>query len=711
VNTNTVANHRWRFFRIGGFDQVRIESAADLVNLRQLDPKLWVALSCPVKGVEFDSGTLALLDGDKDGHIRVPEVIAAGEWVGKVLKDASPLAKADGVIPLAAFNEEDDEGRLLLASARQVLASAGKPDAGSISCSDTADIAAIYRQMHHNGDGLITEKLVGTEDLPTLNAIMATLGSDTDRSGMPGVDEKRIQAFFDEGNALLAWQDQGLADAAVRALGENTVAAAAVFRALRAKIDDFFTRTQLAAFDGKSAALLNPAEAAYGALSPATLDSSRAEIAALPLAQVSADAALPLLTGLNPAWQSAIASLRTQVITPVLGERSQLTHAEWQTICATFDAHETWQNSKPVSALTALDGETLRAHLEAGRRERLVALAAADSAAAPEADAVATLDKLLRLCRDLLPFANNFVSFRDFYTGRKAVFQAGALFLDGRSCDLTVKVLDPARHATLATLSGVCLVYCDCVRNGEKMQIAAAFTDGDADQLMVGRNGVFWDRQGRDWDATITRIVEHPISIRQAFWTPYRRIGRFIGEQMNKFAATRSDAADKQLAGGVEASAGSLTAPPAEKPAAAPAPFDIAKFAGIFAALGLAVGAIGTALAAILTGFLALKIWQMPLVILGAMLLVSGPSMLLAFLKLRKRNLGPILDANGWAVNARARINIPFGTSLTRLPELPAGAERSLIDPYAEKKPVWPWLLLAAVLAVAGWFAARHVMA
>ena len=711
MNNSNAGAHRWRFFRIGGFDQVRIESAADLLNLRQLDPKLWVALSCPVKGVEFDAGTLALLDGDKDGHIRVPEVIAAGEWVGKVLKDASPLAKADGVIPLAAFNEADEEGRLLLASARQVLASAGKPDAAVIACSDTADIAAIYRQMHHNGDGLITEKLVSAGDLPTLNAIIATLGSDTDRSGMPGVDDKRIQAFFDEGDALVDWQARGLADAAVRALGENTAVAAATFRAVRAKIDDFFTRTRLAAFDGKAAVLLNPADAAYQALNPATLDRSRADIAALPLAQVAADATLPLVSGLNPAWDAAVAALREQVITPVLGARTQLTHAEWQTVCATFDAHEQWQDSKPASALSALDNDTLRACLGADRRERLLALAAADRAAAPEADAVATLDKLLRLCRDLLPFANNFVSFRDFYTGRKAVFQAGSLFLDGRSCDLTVKVLDPARHAALATLSGVCLVYCDCVRNGEKMQIAAAFTDGDADQLMVGRNGVFWDRQGRDWDATITRIVEHPISIRQAFWTPYRRIGRFIGEQMNKFAATRSEAADKQLAGGVEAGASTLTAPPADKPAAPPAPFDIAKFAGIFAALGLAVGAIGTALAAILTGFLALQAWQMPLAVLGAMLLVSGPSMLLAFLKLRKRNLGPILDANGWAVNARARINIPFGTSLTRLPELPAGAERSLIDPYAEKKPLWPWLLLAAAVAAAGWFAARHFMA
>jgi hypothetical protein len=124
--------------------------------------------------------------------------------------------------------------------------------------------------------------------------------------------------------------------------------------------------------------------------------------------------------------------------------------------------------------------------------------------------------------------------------------------------------------------------------------------------------------------------------------------------------------------------------------------FDVGKFAGIFAAIGLAVGAIGGILASIVGGLLGLKIWQMPLAMIGLMLAISGPAMVLAWFKLKRRNLAPILDANGWAVNARARINIPFGTSLTSLSSLPAGAHRSLTDPYADKKSVWPYYLLVA---------------
>src|ERR1017187_10897135 len=79
--------HTWKFFRAGGFDQVRLATGADLMALDQLDQKLWVALACPTTGLEFDKATLALIDTDKDGRIRAPEVIAATKWAGSCLKN------------------------------------------------------------------------------------------------------------------------------------------------------------------------------------------------------------------------------------------------------------------------------------------------------------------------------------------------------------------------------------------------------------------------------------------------------------------------------------------------------------------------------------------------------------------------------------------------------------------------------------------------
>ena len=119
---------------------------------------------------------------------------------------------------------------------------------------------------------------------------------------------------------------------------------------------------------------------------------------------------------------------------------------------------------------------------------------------------------------------------------------------------LCLPVDDPARHASMAALAGAYLAYVDCVRKAtnEKMQIVAAFTAGDSDNLMVGRNGVFYDRKGQDWDATITKIIDNPISVRQAFFAPYKKFVRFIEEQVAKRAAAADSDAHKQLSATAE---------------------------------------------------------------------------------------------------------------------------------------------------------------
>ena len=98
-------SHAWRFFRAGGFNQVVLGSGADLLNLEQLDQKLWVALACPTSGVEFDKNTLALIDTDKDGRIRAPELIAAAKWAAELLKNPDDLLKGSPTLRPSAIND------------------------------------------------------------------------------------------------------------------------------------------------------------------------------------------------------------------------------------------------------------------------------------------------------------------------------------------------------------------------------------------------------------------------------------------------------------------------------------------------------------------------------------------------------------------------------------------------------------------------------
>jgi len=132
MHSTTASTHVWKFFRTGGLDQVSLESGADLLALDQLDQELWVALSCPVKGLELDEKTLALIDADNDGRLGVPEVLAAVKWAAARLKDAGDLLKGADALPLAAINDATAEGKTLLASAKQILASIGQKDAAAI---------------------------------------------------------------------------------------------------------------------------------------------------------------------------------------------------------------------------------------------------------------------------------------------------------------------------------------------------------------------------------------------------------------------------------------------------------------------------------------------------------------------------------------------------------------------------------------------------
>ena len=691
------SRHTWRFFRAGGFDQVRLDTGADIAALDQLDQKLWVALSCPTRGIEFDAQTLDLIDTDKDGRVRVPEILAATAWTCRLLANPDELLKGAKPLPLAAINDTTPEGKELLASARRILAKLGKPDATEITVEDTADITQLFWKTPFNGDGIVpADAAEDAETRAVIEQIIACLGGEVDRSGQTGVNQAKVDAFFEAATAYSDWMKRAEGDPAILPLGAATLAAAATVRDLQAKVDDFFARGRLAAFDPRALTALNREEKEYLAIAAKDLTITAAEVAGFPLAQVEAGKALPLVQGLNPAWAGAVASFRRLAVVPLLGDCTSITEAQWAEVRARFAAHEVWRATQAGESVESLGLLRIRAILAGRARETITALIAKDMAFGGAADALADVTKLVRYHRDLQRLLVNFVNFRDFY-GRKekAVFQVGTLFLDQRSCDLCLQVTDPARHATMAGLAGAYLVYCDCVRKStrETLSIVAAFTDGDSDNLMVGRNGIFYDRKGHDWDATITRILDNPISIRQAVWAPYKKFARMVEEQVVKRAAT----ADAETQANLQSTATSVAFAGRSEP---PKPkFDI----GTIAALGVGLGAIGGIVGGFVSGFMALTWWKMPLALLGVMAAISTPSVILAWSKLRKRNLGPILDANGWAVNAKARINIPFGRSLTGVAQLPPGSRRDLTDPYAEKKSGRYVAILIVLLAALAW--------
>ena len=622
-------SHEWTFASIGGVTRVTINSGEDIAHLDELDQKLWTVLSCPVKGLEFDEGTLKLMDLDGDEKIRVNEVVAASKWLTGALKDSDKLLAGEDFISFEDLNEENEDGAAVLASGKRLLSKLGRDD-GKISLSDVAEIKAAF-------DEKIKEK------------------------------DDATAAVVDD-----------------RPYGDNTDDAINAISALRDKVADYFMRCKLIAFDEECSEAVDVSVEKIQAISEKNLATCSDQIADYPLARPNKEVKLFLDKGINPAWQETFDKVKTLTLKVDYPDAESIDEAQWNAVTAKIDAYVTGMADDKNVKIENFDKEM------------------------EEEDAdIKLVNKFLHLYRDFYKLLKNYVVFSDFYTRdneKLAVFQCGRLYIDQRCCDLCVKVSDMSKHADMAGLSGMYLIYCHCKSKvkAAEMDIVAALTDGDVDDLRVGKNALFYDRSGQDWDATVTKIVDNPISIRQAFWSPYKKLGKFISDKITKNAADKEAKKMDELTAKADTATDKLaTAPDAATDAAVKTEekkgqmFDIAKFAGIFAAIGLALGAIGGALAA-LGGFVTAKWYNIILLVAAVVIFVSGPSMFLAWLKLRKRNLGPVLNANGWAINAQVRVNTAFGATLTSLAKYPLV---KLPDPDADKKmPLWTKILITLVV-------------
>ena len=697
---NREKKYKWEFANIGGASRVKITTGEDIAHLDELDPKMWTVLSCPVTGLEIDEKSLAYIDADADGKIRVADVIATSQWLSGAVKNLDVLVEETDSIDIEHLDQENAAGQKLYKSAKQILENLGK-EGTVISLADTKDIAAIFAKTRFNGDGIITEASTDDADeKAAIAAAVAAFGGVADRSGAAGINAEMIENFYKALAEYAAWQA-----AVVEApFGDKTDAAIAAYNALDAKVKDFFMRSKLAAFSPDSAAALDVQTASIASISADNLTGKTEEIAAYPIARITGKPEIDLTAQVNPAWSAQFDLIKTVA----LEGKTVLTEADWAAVGAQFAAYTGWKAAKAGAAVEALGLDAVKKFIEQDKKAALLDLVAQDAALAEEAANIDMVDKFLHILRDFYRLVRNFVTLHDFYDkDRKvsAIFQSGRLIIDQRECRLCMKVTDMGKHNASAATSGMFLVYCDCTTKTKpgKLTIVAAVTVGEIGDLIVGKNAVYYDNAGLEWDAVITKIVDNPISVAQAFWSPYRRMAKTVENLINKSAADKDAKMMADATAKINAAPAALPAgtDPKAVPAAAP-PFDIAKFAGIFAAIGMALGMIGSALVAIFKGLKAMAWWKLILVFVAIMLVISGPAMVLAWLKLRRRNIAPLLNANGWAVNAASKISIPFGETLTDAAKYP---KMKLTDPYAKAglAPWKKWLIsLSAVVVAVG---------
>ncbi len=667
--------HTWHFFRMAGSVQPDLSTGADIHALEELDQTFWSALSAPAKGVCFDAQTLKLLDADADGRIRAPDVLAAIAWLKPRVADFDLLINPGEAFPLAGLREDSPEAKALRSVVKE----------GTARFSE-AGLEAEARRLAAeplNGDGVIVPESVADDGArPLLEAVIAAQGGIPDRSGAPGANRAMLEAGFARIDAWQAWKAAGSELAGL-------LPALAPVEAVRAKVDDFFKRVELAAF----AAPLPLPERSAGMEPGAFMEE-------LPL-MAGERGELSLTEGINPAWQGRMEAFAEAAQLIFKRKPDELTQPQWLEIKAALAPVSAWLAARPPEPdpLAGLDAAVAADK----NREALLKAVEADLALAERHEAHEDWRKLFLLYRNLVGYLKSYVNFSSLYSPDPTpIFRMGTLYMDGRACSLCFHVAgSAAAHAGLAAAGKICLAYCAIQRpaTGESGTICAAFTTGRADSLQVGRNGLFYDREGKDWEATLVQLVDHPISLREAFWSPWRKIVTMLGEQIQKLLTSRNEKALKTASTDIAA-----RVPPEGGAPAATAP-NGAALASSIAVVGIALGFIGSAVGGLIGLFTSLPVWKTAAGVAAIILIVSLPSVALTWFKLRARDLSPVLNACGWAMNRPLRLTLRLGAVFTAEAKPPlhaVGSRRD--DPYADQHSGIHLFIGAALAAAAGAF-------
>jgi len=688
-----------RFVRYGRTYQLLIESAADLQEVLALDESLWVATSAPVSVFRCDPQFLTLVDTDRDGRIHTDELKAAIRWLLEMLADRSRVSEGLDVLPLSAVRSDTPEGKAVVGSARYVLDALGAPRE-AISLSQVRQFTGNVRALPLNGDGVLVPEAAEEPDLRQfIEDVMASLGPTQDISGQPGVTAAQVERFLAAARRFLEWAGRGELPpgeerSPVMPLGPRTPQAFRLYEAHADKVESFFAQCRLLEFEADAAQRVGKREGALAELDVSDAQAVEEFLRSGPLAAPSAEGMLPLSeAAINPAYRGWIAALKEQVLGPVLGSVPEaLSEDQWRQVGRFLAPYAGYLASKQGGEVEGVPLERLRSYCDGDHLERTQALVQADQKVADVMAGVGRVEQLLLYHQNLARLVNNFVSFPELYEEHeRALFEMGSLVIDGRWFNLAVQVDDPAAHKQMAKQSSFFTMYVEVTGPdpAKAFQVAVPVTSGTRGNLDVGKRGVFFDLQGREYLARVVDILEQPISLREALVAPFVRVGRFLVGKIESLSAT----AQKQLEAGVAQAATPLVAPP---PAAAPAPavgMTAGQRAGMFVGISVALAAVSSAFAFVVKTLTGVQLYQIGLGVLGAALIVLVPVSIVALVKLRRRDLSALLEGAGWAINARMRLTRAQGRYFSLRKPYPRGAKGA-------PPPVWLRVLLTFVLIV-----------
>jgi hypothetical protein len=616
-----------------------VNNTQDLEAAVAMPDHFWAATSAPLTTMNADRVFLSFVDGDGNGRIMSQDVRVACAWALAALADRTGLENASLLLRLASLDRQTEEGRTLEAAARRILARLGMADGEDLSLSQVREIRAALEAMPVTQAGIVLPDAVSDPQVQQfIRDVIAIVGGVPHPSGQDGIDTSRLDAFLGQARAYMEWKDAGKSED-VLPFGERTADLYGVVLALTGPIESYFAQCRL---EYQRRIVLGGAQQPLSG--PSSPDDVEQALAFLPIAAPRVDRRLLFEEPLNPAYEGSVAILRSEVIPVVLrGPTNSIVAEDWERIRLRFLRYREWLEAKPGDLLDAMPDETVRRYLDEKFAHAVSDLRERSSSTSLALEEVKMVEKLILYQGHLLRLVNNFVSFPHLYDpGDRAIFETGTLVMDGRSFSLCLPVDDLARHSGIAARSRVFVLYLEIQpAKDPAYKIAVPITNGVRGNLYVGKRGVFRDLGGSPRNAQVVQLIDNPISLREAIAAPFRRLGELITARIEHMSV----AGKKQLDAAIE------------QPQVAEAPAQSATGRNnVLLGGSVAVAALGSATAFITKTLSGLRWTTILAGVAGAVGAFLLPATILALVRLRRRELAPILEASGWALNARMRM-------------------------------------------------------
>jgi hypothetical protein len=694
MTPSTPTAGKFRFRMIGGGLQLQISKAEDIANVLLLDDALWAMTSVDTDSLRFDRRFLEFVDSDHDGKIRSNEIRDALRFVLENFRDLDGVVRGEEYLSLSSLAPDAPGMDEVIKCANLLLTGCGKAPDASLSADEIRESRIVTSFTDRNGDGVIAPESDLADELRRLiKAVIASGRTTPDRSGNDGIslaDLESFEAALQRKLALFKAQEE---NPGILIYGEKTGELYRIFADCEALLDDYFLNSAAEEFLLTDPERTVKKEFSANLLQPENVREALASAAvAIPGSGGRLDTAAPL----NPLYAEKIRLFAASGACAGHMDGSCLSESEYRKIKAEFAPFARWQQEMTkADGLENLSREEME-YLAAVPTGELKELIASDLSFAPVVSAGETLLKLALFQRYMIALLNNFVSLYELFNPvSPSHLQMGKLVMDGRHFTLTVRVKNPAEHKRIIKSSNICVIYVEISRqNGQKELLACAVTSGTMRSLFVGKHGVFFDTDNVIYDAVIKDIAEQPVSIGEAFKAPFYQFADFISKQTERIFNTRNAAMQKSMTDEMNKSQmAQVPQVPAANAPATPAPAANAPSGGmgnlpmLLMGGGIGIAALGSSIAFIANSLQDVSFKTVLAVLAGIVVIFGGPSVVIALIKIFRRNLGRFLESCGCAVNRPMRMSRKMGHIFTFVPKRPHG-EISVVDPAEIFRPV-----------------------